>query len=277
MYIDINHCGIDMSKPTRRSIFKAICLLALGLLLPAQSSAEDLQIFTEEYPPVSFSKSGQAAGFGSEVVAEIQRRVGSHAQIHVVPWARGYQMVLQNKNVALFATMRTDEREHLFKWVGPLTTVKTSFYARRESAVQIKNMADAKALDPILVPRQYYSQQYLQSAGFPNLEQVDTPEMMVHMLLAGRRSTMVTDNLTLGALLEKAGAARPDVRPLYTFLESQNYIAFSHNTPDALVQQWQSALDDMKRDGSFAKLYETWLPGETPPGISPSANIEISH
>jgi polar amino acid transport system substrate-binding protein len=258
-----------MTNLISRLTLTVICIAAFCPLLATKSSAEELQIFTEEYPPVSFSKNGQAAGFGTEVVAEIQRRIGSQALIHVVPWARGYQMVLQNGSVALFATMRTDEREHLFKWVGPLTTVKTSFYAKRESPVQIRNMTDAKALDPILVPRQYYSQQYLQSAGFSNIEPVDTPEMMVHMLMVGRRSTMVTDNLTLDALLAKVGAARKDVRLLYTFLESQNYIAFSHNTPDALVQKWQSALDDMKRDGSFAKLYETWLPGEIPPGINP--------
>jgi polar amino acid transport system substrate-binding protein len=262
-----------MTNLISRLVLTAIFVAALCPLLAIGSSAEELQIFTEEYPPVSFSKNGQASGFGSEVVAEIQRRLGSQAQIHVVPWARGYQMALQNRNVALFATMRTDEREHLFKWVGPLTTVKTGFYAKRESPVQIRDMTDAKALDPILVPRQYYSHQYLQSAGFSNIEPVDSPEMMVHMLMVGRRSTMVTDNLTLGALLAKIGATRKDVRPLYTFLESQNYIAFSRDTADVLVQQWQSALDDMKRDGSFAKLYETWLPGEAPPGINP----EISH
>jgi len=269
-----------MANLIQRLMFTLICMLVFGPLLAARASAvgavgsvaDELQIFTEEYPPVSFSKNGQAAGFGSEVVAEIQRRIGSQAQIHVVPWARGYQMVLQNRNVALFATMRTDEREHLFKWVGPLTTVKTSFYAKRDSPVQIRTMTDAKTLDPILVPRQYYSHQYLQTVGFVNLEPVDSPEMMVHMLMLGRRSTMVTDNLTLAALLAKVGAGREDVRSLFTFMQSQNYIAFSHGTEDAVVQQWQSTLDDMKRDGTFAKLYETWLPGETPPGIGPELN-----
>lgn len=253
-------------------------LLLMGLLAGAATgaAARDLMVLTEEYPPITFSNNeGKATGLDCEVVEEIQRRVGNRSPIQIVPWARGYKLALIDPDVALFATMRTTERETLFKWVGPLNTVKTSLYAKRGSPLRITGLPDAKSVDRILVPREYYSHQFLRQVGFTNLGVVNTPEMMVRMLVSGRGALMATDNQTLPTLLAMAGAEPGDAELRYTFMESQSYVAFSKDTSDEVVRQWQHALDEMKRDGSFARLYEKWLPGETPPGIKPSPSVQI--
>ena len=264
--------------PSRSGYWCRQCVrVLLGFVIAGSATlhAAELRVLTEEYPPVSFQTAGRASGLGSEVVEEIQHRIGSHVTIQVVPWARGYRMVLDDPDVALFATMRTPERESLFKWVGPLTTVTTSFYAKHGATIRLNSLADAKAAASIVVPREYYSHQVLRNLGFTNLEPVTTPEMTVRMLLAGHGVLIAADNLTLPALLTEAGASRNDVELVYSFMQSQNYIAFSRGTPDELVQSWQSSLDDMKRDGSFARIYEKWLPGESPPGIKPMADTGL--
>ena len=55
----------------------------LGCLAPAL--AQTLELYTEEYPPITFSQNGGAAGLGVEVVEEILRRTGRHAPIQVAP------------------------------------------------------------------------------------------------------------------------------------------------------------------------------------------------
>ncbi|MDC8759798.1 substrate-binding periplasmic protein [Janthinobacterium fluminis] len=253
----------------------SICLGALALLGAAPAArATELRILTEENPPISFSEQGKAAGLGVDLVDDIQRRLKSHQAVQVLPWARAYAMLQQEPNIALFATMRTAEREAQFKWVGPIATVKTSFYARRGDGVHLANLAEAKAAGVILVPREYYSHQVLNHLGFVNLQAVSRPDIMVRMLMAGRRGLMVGDNLTIAALLQNVGAKAGDAEPVYTFMESQYYIAFSRQSADALVQQWQASLDEMKRDGRFAAIYAKWLPGETPPGLRPNAPAE---
>jgi len=246
-----------------------ILLLALlGASAPTQ--AVELTVLTEEYPPITFTRDGKVTGLGSEVVEEIQRRIKDDTPIQVVPWARGYNMALKTPNVALFATMRTAERETLFKWVGPLTTVKTSFYARRGSNIHVANLEEAKRLEKIFVPYEYYSHQFLKDRGFENLATTTSPEIMARMLIDKRSPVMTSDNLTLQAILAPTGAKPQDVELIYTFMTSQNYVAFSTATPDDTVRLWQNTLDQMKRDGSFARIYKKWLPGETPPGIKPS-------
>lgn len=250
-----------------------LCALALQCAGAACQGAE-LQILTEENPPISFSEGGKAAGLGSDIVNAIQRRLKSAVAPQVLPWARAYSMLQHEPNVALFATMRTAEREAQFKWVGPIATVKTGFYARRGAGVRVASLAQARAAGMILVPREYYTHQVLLQQGFANLQPVSRPDIMVRMLMAGRRELMVGDNLTMGALLRAVGARAGDAEPVYTFMESQYYIAFSQRSADALVQRWQASLDDMKRDGSFAAIYAKWLPGEAPPGLRPAPALE---
>jgi polar amino acid transport system substrate-binding protein len=51
-------------------------------------------------------------------------------------------------------------------------------------------------------------------------------------------------------------------------MQSSSYIAFSRQTDARLVQRWQAALDDMRNDGSLARLQEQWLPSAALPAAA---------
>lgn len=235
------------------------CLLLVALL-PAR--AADLRLLTEEYPPLSFMHDGRLDGLAVEIVDEVQRRVGSQASVQVLPWARAYQIALYEPDVGLFSTARTPERENLFRWVGPLFIGKTSLYARRGSGLQLHTLADAAAVDAVIVPREDYKQQLLKAAGLTNLQLVNTHEQMVRMLLMGRGTLMAANNLALPALLAGANASMKDVEALLTFQETAAYIAFSPGTAEDTVRRWQAALDAMRADGTLARIQARWVPEE---------------
>lgn len=245
---------------------RQLLLLLVGLLCTA-AQAQSLRLYTEEYPPINFSQNGEPAGLATEVVQEIMRRTGQNAPISVVPWARGYQEALSRPNTGLFVTMRTHEREALFKWVGPLTRSVASFYALRSSHLSIKRLEDARESGEIAVPRDWYSHQRLLALGFSNLTPVTGPAQVVSMLKRGRVKLMVLDNLTLRTLLAQGDIQADEVQLLLEFVHSDSYIAFSQDTDDALVARWQLELDSMKGDGSFAAIHEKWLPGARLPPL----------
>jgi len=157
--------------------------------------------------------------------------------------------------------MRTQEREKLFKWVGPVVVTVTSFYALKNSGLRITSLDDAKKAGTIALPRQWYSFQTLQAQGMPNLYGVLGPRQMMSMLRYRRVPLVVADNVTLASLLALAELKPADVEPLYAFMNTHAYIAFSPSTDDKLIEQWQTALDQMKADGRFAAIYQKWLPG----------------
>ncbi len=255
------------------SIQRLVAVACCAGLLCGAALATDLQLLTEENPPLNFSDNGQPKGLAVDVVQEIQRRVGNTNTITVQPWSRAYREASTVPNVAIFIMARTPAREDLFQWVGPVSASIASLYGKRASGLRIASLDDARAVDKILVVRDFYTHQLLQKLGFANLELVAKPETMVKMTVNGRAPLMFAANVTLPDLLEKAGAKRSDVELLYTITSLQTYIGFSLGTPKEVVASWQAALDAMKRDGSYANIYAKWLPGETPTKIKPEPNI----
>ena len=244
------------------------CVLALSLSV-LLSQAEPLQLYTEEYPPVSFSVKGRAEGMASELVRELLKRLGESGEISVVPWARGYHTVQQTPNTALFATIRNAEREPLFQWVGPILLAQDSFYALKNSGIQLHDLTDVAKAGPVAVPRDWFTYQELRSLGLQNLLGVTEPEQMFKMLKRGRVKLIVADNLSFYSTGDAAQqvdylTAR-DVEVALPYRASLGYITFWHGTDPTVIQRWQRELDAMKADGSFSRIYQRWLPGEPEP------------
>lgn len=235
--------------------------LVLGVCLGycALTAAAQLQLYTEENPPLNFSRAAKVDGYATAVVRELLVRTGDRATIQVVPWARGYKQAQGQANVGLFVAVRTPEREALFQWVGPLVSTTTSFYARRGSALRLASLSDARKAAGIAVPRDWYSHHFLAQQGFDNLHLVPKPHEMVRMLLYGRVPLMVYEDQLLPSLMQELEGSMDQVEPLYSFMRSSSYIVFSLATDPALIQRWQAALDDMNADGSLARLRQHWL------------------
>ncbi len=238
----------------------ALRLLCLWLLGCPLAMAAELRLYTEENPPLNFSRDGQADGLASAVVRELLRRTGDSASIRVVPWARGYKLVQGEANVGLFVAVRTPEREPLFHWVGPLISTTSSFYVRRGSGLRIASLADAKRAAGIAVPRDWYSHQFLRKEGFTNLVLQPKPHEVLRMTLHGRVPVMVYEDQLLPSLVAELGASMDDLQRLYSFMQSSSYIVFSKATDVQLVQRWQQALEQMVDDGSLARIRQQWLP-----------------
>ncbi len=246
--------------------------MALGLLrllavlaFSSWAAATELQLYTEENPPLNFSRDGQLDGLSVAAVRELLKRTGDSGSIQVVPWARGYMRAQSAANVGLFVTVRTPEREALFQWVGPLLSTTTSFYARRGSGLHIDSLDDARRAAMIGVPRDWYSQQFLEGKGFSNLHLVSKPHHMLEMVLYGRIPLMVYEDQLLPSLMAELNGSMADLERHFSFMHSSSYIVFSLQTDARLVQRWQAALDDMRNDGSLARLHKQWLPDIAPP------------
>ena len=97
---------------------KLICVLLTLVSMPAFA----LTLTTEELPPFNFVKDGNVVGQSTDVMREVLKRTGIPGSISVYPWKQAYQMAQEGKDTCVYSTSRTEARESLFKWVGPLAT-----------------------------------------------------------------------------------------------------------------------------------------------------------
>jgi polar amino acid transport system substrate-binding protein len=250
-------------KVLRTAVFTALSM--------ALNPSHALQFYTEEYPPLSFSVPDGVSGLGPQVVKDLLHRLDQHADIQVLPWARAYHSNLNNADTAAFVTMRTPAREALFKWVGPITLSTDSFYALKEAHIEIHSAEDLHQLSKIALPRDWYSYQELKAKPLYNLMGVTDSQQMFDLLRQGRVPVILTDNLSFYTQGKAEGTAgylrREDVKVIYPYRQTYGYISFFKDTPDSEIQRWQAALDQMKQDGSFSRLYQHWLPGAQEPGL----------
>lgn len=222
---------------------------------------EVLQIYTEQYPPITFRNSfGEITGFGTDIVNEIMKRNNSFSEIKLSLWSNGYELALNNPNFCLFTMDRTELRENLFNWVGPVGTNTTYFYTKVGSGISLTSIDDAKNLNSVGTVSSWFSDQYLRDMGFTNLVSDSDPAIMVEKLMQGEIDAFVCTDVTFPDILRVSDYQYSEVNPAFPLMASDYYVAFSKSTHETTVNQWQIALDAAKSDGTYAAIHRKWFP-----------------
>ncbi len=221
-----------------------------------------LMIYTEDYPPFTFLNNyGEITGFGSDVVYEIMKRNQQYFDIKLSAWSNGYDLALLNPNFCLFTMERTEIRENLFQWVGPIGSNTTYFYTRQGSGITINSIEDAKNLNAIGTVNSWYTDQYLRELGFTNLVAEDDPGVITTRFMNGEVDAFVCSEVTFPDILKGQGYEFNQVMPGFSLLSSDTYISFSKNTSPTIVNKWQTTLESMQLDGTLGAIRLRWFPG----------------
>ena len=249
----------------------AIITFLILLLSVTSGWSQELTIISEENPPFNFIKDGVFTGSSTEIVREIMHRLNQPGDIEVMTWARAYQLAQNQPNVVLFSTARTEQRENLFHWIGPIYKVRFGFYARKGSNLVLTCLADAKNVGAIATYKNDVREQLLKTMGFTNLDSSKSPVSNLKKLLAGRVDLWLYSNLGVRSVAGQIGINPDEVEFVLPFKDVFAYIAISKGTAQAVVGQWKATLETMKRDGCFEKISRQWLPAESVPGFRPVA------
>jgi polar amino acid transport system substrate-binding protein len=247
----------DIAKGRLRRLLSGIALALASLPVSAQS-IDDLVFITEDYPPFNFERDGRRLGIAVDVLEEMLIEAGSkktRADIRVWPWARGYETALKEKNTVLFSTARTDAREHLFKWVGPIMPSRIVLVAKKERAIHIKSADDLRqSAYKIGVVREDIGGQLLANLGVhkDRTVQANSGISVAKMLQADRVDMWAYGAPVIMWNLKELGYPADAYKEVFTLTESQHYYyAINKDTDDRLVEKLQSALEQVKAKGRF--------------------------
>ncbi|WP_275545361.1 MULTISPECIES: substrate-binding periplasmic protein [unclassified Pseudomonas] len=249
-----------------KRLHRWLCVVLVVLCAPA---AAQLRLLTEDAPPMSFMRDGEASGFSIDVVRALLARTGDSGRIELMPWTRALHLAQQDEDIALFSTVRTPEREDRFHWVGPIVVGTTSFYSLKSHHFVIDTLQQAAASGPLALPKQWYTFEILSAKGFDNLYGVPSSKHMMTLLKHGRVKLIATEDLTLAGELAAVELKPQDVTAHVPFMRSAYYIAFSPQTSVVRVARWQRALQQMHEDGSLEAILRRWLPHATMPPMEP--------
>ena len=241
---------------------KILLFTLLTLVLSSQTFADDpIHLMTEEFIPYQFHE-GEGddkvlTGISIEIIQEIQKKIGNTDAIKMLPWARALKTLGLKKNSALFSTVRTPAREDKYKWVGPLSKLEMVFFKKAGSSINISSMEDAKKIAKIGVTKNVATHEILSSMGFENLEVMQSGHDAKNLkLLTKGRIDMWASPYFYGIFnARKMGVlSKVEAIPNVIILSGHLYIAFNKETDDTIIEQWQSALDELRNDGVVDKI-----------------------
>ena len=234
--------------------------------VPLAAQPQPIRVVTEELPPYNMRRRGEVTGVCTEVVQETLRQAGVAAEIQVMPWARAYDIALNEENVLIYSILRTPQREKLFKWVGTIAPTRWVLYAHPDRKLRLRSLDDARKLQVATV-NQDAGEQYLVARGFvvgQNLQSGSQYEKNYEKFKLGRVDLWISDELTARYIARQAGDDPAKLLahglPLPDLVEQGGMdMAFSLKTPDATVERFRAALQAVKKDGRYARIQKKWL------------------
>ena len=248
-----------------KRILAAGLMLLLFTLPAAAQSLDDLTLITEEYPPFNFTEDGVHRGIATDALIEILAAAGSlksHKDVASIPWARGYHIAQNAPNILLYSVTRTEAREKLFKWVGPIVEAdimllqKTSHHLKIDNPEQIntQKLRVGVVLDDVgeqLLKEQQVNERQI----FP----LNKGRYLAQMLMENRVDLAAYDKMVLFWNLKQLGANPADYSSVYTLKKSGYYYALSLDVDDSLVAKLQKELDRLKSTGRLAAIIKSYM------------------
>ncbi|HBW07660.1 MAG: amino acid ABC transporter substrate-binding protein [Pseudomonas sp. BICA1-14] len=248
-----------------RDLSVALVLLASGVY-SALTYAHAITAVTEELPPYNMTVDGELTGMGTEVVKAVLEEAGEDVRIRSMPWARAYDIALNNENVLIYSIARTPQREPLFKWVGVIAPTRWFLFSLPGTEFDLKTLDDARQYQ-IATVKADVGEQYLIDKGFAvgrNLQSSNKYEHNYQKLKAGRVDLWISNELNAHYLVRQASGDPNEAAVPQLSLDDLGgadglCMAFSRDTPDEVVERFRQALARVRADGRYDAIVAKWL------------------
>lgn len=224
------------------------------------SSAAELELFTESFPPYNFVQEDKIVGINTDVLSLACKQANIDCSFNLYPWKRAMDSVKRQPNSGLYSTARIPEREDSFIWVGPIVSSYSCFYklATRDDII-VDNYNALKNYTVGIVRSDIY-ENILQRIGLSegkNYLTYSRKHEDMAMFEQGKLDLIIGSSLTLSSQLTQVNLKPEDIEPVIELNDDAlvaNYLALNKNTNPELVSKLQNALDQIKNNGLIESI-----------------------
>ena len=222
------------------------------------ASPTSIVLLTENFPPFNmavdgknFAQESSIDGIAAEVVRATFKRAGiDYSMTLRFPWERVYKLALEKPGYGVFSTTRLPEREHLFKWVGPVGSYDWIMLARADSPIKLTTLDQAKAYKIGAYKGDAIGERLASQGLNPILLLRDRDN--VKKLTSGQIDLWAVGD-PVGRYLAKLDGVT-GLKTVLKFNSAELYLALNKNTPDEMVARLQTALDQIRAEGKIAEI-----------------------
>lgn len=235
------------------AFYKILISLVFITTLMFGANVDNLRIMTEDSPKSNMLVDKKLTGYAVDILELMLQRSNSKLtknDFEVLPWARGYSIVQNEPNTMLFAMLRTQQREKLFKWVGPINSSVVGLIARKDTNITINSPKDIKKYK-IGSVKNDVGELSLHEIGITDTDSisgVNAIEKSLKKLDHGRIDLFVYSYSGVDDF------AKDKYEKVYTLKQDDLYFALHKNTDQKIINTLQNALNSLKEEGIVEKI-----------------------
>jgi ABC-type amino acid transport substrate-binding protein len=215
------------------------------------SNLDNVSIYTEEYPPYNYrDKNGEVQGIAIDLLVDAHKHANisfDKDTIKLRPWSNAYQKLLDTPNTLLFSMTRTEEREKLFKWAGPISKTKVVLLAKKSNNIRIDDISD---ISKYSIGGIYNDIGLTLVTGImANKGQIRpflSATAIAKMLNLGRIDLWAYEENVAKDFIKRLNLDLDDFEAVYTLSDAELYFAFNVNTDQNVIDHLQSILDEYR-------------------------------
>jgi polar amino acid transport system substrate-binding protein len=223
--------------------------------------ADDYQVVTEAWAPYNYEENNQLTGLTTEIVRAIMALTGDHFEMILLPSMRSTYTLNNRPKTIMYSLFRTPEREHLYKWVGPIVEESIYPYQRANAPQPINTLEQLRRAPRITTRQAGLVPDTLTAQGFTNLDRSASGNPQLYRMLMAKRTDLIVGDTAAGVayhcrqLSIEPGTLRKVPVELF---HSSLYIAFSLDSDDKVVMAWSRALEQLRHTGTLERIMQRY-------------------
>ncbi|MBV8124415.1 MAG: transporter substrate-binding domain-containing protein [Burkholderiaceae bacterium] len=225
----------------------------------------DVQIVSTDLRPFSAEQPPDAPGALSEMVQEMQRRVGSSSTIQFLPWSRAQLMAQTQPRTLIYPLTRTQERESQYQWLVKLYEQNFVFIAPRKSGLDLKDVGKLRELR-VAVMRGSATAAQLRLLGLRHPLEANTVEDMARMLRSGVCDVLLGSEAIDLRVLDQRGMPASELSVSAPVFTGIIWLGASKDITDQQALAWRQAMLELQSNGSYQRIlkkYQLPMPGDS--------------
>tara|TARA_R110001599_G_C12259170_1_gene660344 strand:- start:2993 stop:3694 length:702 start_codon:yes stop_codon:yes gene_type:complete len=226
-------------------------------MVAASMAHAEVKLIGGEVPYFCYMEGSTIKGVACDILSEMARRTGHSGKIQLKPFARA---ILESKNgpeVVMVPLAKTPVRQNDFLWPIKILEEEFLIVASKENKVDISNFNSAQKLK-IGYLRGGAADQLIIDYKLEDTEATSIEMQNAMKLSLGRIDAWMGSWNTIKKAQVEAGLSVDNLRRGSVGFKSEIYFATSKDMTSKDIQKWQEAFDNMKADGSYSTILDSY-------------------
>ena len=242
-------------------------VIALAMAVGIAQATPLFKVGTDEsLPPYSFVRGGKAVGIDVDMLHAAAKRLDLKIEVVPLPWKRVLVLLQSGELPLAMPLFRTPERESFARFTGPVHVSQNGLFVRKGEEFPFTSIDDLTGkrigLNRGFVLADDFDRAIRQ--GKVMTEEVGTIDQNVKKLGARRIDAFAGNVVSTRYVLRGTSAeTKTAVLPRLLSENRPAYLVVSRTAkiPDQerLVETLRRTLEDLHRDGTYAKIVESYL------------------